>query len=110
MEDIIDNDNDNTKSVVSHNNTNNYYFNYSFNYRFQVILFLFRLGERPFVAHSISINNTVYNVVGGVCVYITGVGLLMDTIVHRCQLAYALKKSDLFTAFLLVTWTHVTFR
>jgi hypothetical protein len=71
----MENMKDKTKSVVSHNNINNYYNNYSYNYRFQAILLLFRLGARPFIAHSRSITNTVYNVVTLGCVYITGVGL-----------------------------------
>jgi hypothetical protein len=62
------------------------------------------------MAHSRSITNTVYNVVNHGCVYITGVGLFMDTIVHRHELAYAVKTFGFFTAFLLVTWIQITFR
>ena len=62
------------------------------------------------MAQPRSITNTVYNVVNHGCVYITGVGLFMDTTVHRHELAYAVRKFGLFTAFLLVTWIHVTFR
>jgi hypothetical protein len=54
------------------------------------------------MVHSRSINNTVYNVVTLGCVYFTGVDLLMDKIVHRHELAYAVKKFDLFTAFTVV--------
>jgi len=82
----------------------------NYKYRFQVILLLFRLRGRPLIAHSRSLTNTVYNVVNLGCVYITGVGFFMDTIVHRHEMAYAEKKFGLCIAFLLIIWIHVTFR
>ena len=62
------------------------------------------------MTHFRSISKTLYYVLGGVCVCFTGVGLFMDTIVLRQELAYTAKKFGLFNAFLLVTWIHVTFR
>jgi len=51
------------------------------------------------MAHARSISNTLYYVLGGVCVHITGVGLFMDTIVHSQELTYTVKKFVLFNAF-----------
>jgi hypothetical protein len=108
MEDISDK----TKSVVSLNNANNYYNIYSYIYRFQirVILLLFRLGGRLLMANSRSINNTIYNVVILGCFYVIGVAFSWIRSFIDNELAYNVKKFGLFTAFLLVTWIHVTFR
>ena len=100
---------DNTKSCVSNNNsTKNYYNICSYNYLSKITLLLLQFGGRSIMTHFRSISKTLYYVLGGVCVCFTGVGLFMNKIVPRQELAYTVKKFGLCNAFLLVTWTfHV---
>ena len=78
--------------------------------RFKILLFIFRMSGLPLKLKSVSRIYTVYSATIIVCFYITTVSLFMDTLDHRRQLDYAMKKLRVFLGFAIALWLNISSR
>lgn len=78
--------------------------------RFKPLFFLFRFAGIPINTKSVSTATAVYNATVIVCFYMSSACLLVDSFVHRHELAIFMKKFRLLMGTFLHVWMHIGLR